>query len=891
MILNYLKKSKIFLLLLSLIFILFLLSACTEKSTDIETVLPDNEKPIEDLLKSVKDGISSLFLSSYQVNKYFAANYYPSLNGAVGDGVADDTKAIQSTLDKAEKNGGGVVYLKRGIYRITAPITIPENVTLRGDFISPTAKRPTDNGTLLLVEENSITLSKDLIKLKDNSSISDLSIWYESQQYENVKEYTYTISQTEGKSVSITNIAIINTFRGILLSSPACTNVLLKNIYLTALNTGIKVDYCIEKLDMENINFSPVYWINNSLTPKPENFIADNLNNYLNKCLTSIIIGTVKDMNIYNINLDTSFKGIEINVPYEINGKGFFSNINIKNSFIPLFLQNVSKSGIAFLNSVFRTTDLLNTYTIKTSDTFKSTVVFNSCVFPGQPVNTVNATGKGNFSFMNCNFISWREAALNITGGLFTSVNNNFVSDRTLGIFDTKTVGLFCNNLFSTDLLFEGGNVFETQSETEYIITPIKDDWVSIDDASPHVRNVIYNAKDFGLDSASPDNATAIQQAINKAYNEGGGVVFIPEGQYNVKSTLRLRPKVRLSGVSDDEGKKYSTVLKIEKDITNTAYFIYLDKNTSVTDIVIEYIGSYTLTDETAPTSYAFSSSQNSSDIYLENITLKNTHNGISLQNAKNVIIENVKGTVLKNGISLNECTGILVKNAIFDTRYANDNIIAYQKLLFHGIIIKGGSDIKLLNNSVTNADYAVYLDSEKFDILSEIPKLIINALFAKNVYAGVCVNNYDYAVIMNTAVDSLIFDKNAYHFITLNSNKGRTDLYNLIGSGEIKGSIYMRSGQVMVQSSIFNELGDVAVKTDGGTIDIFGSVFMKTPGTYHVEATEGVTTFMGNLVESSKDFAGVDEKYLKKYINKEAAYVDYYNIKRIDELNLQNMQ
>jgi hypothetical protein len=143
----------------------------------------------------------------------------------------------------------------------------------------------------------------------------------------------------------------------------------------------------------------------------------------------------------------------------------------------------------------------------------------------------------------------------------------------------------------------------------------------------------------------------------------------------------------------------------------------------------------------------------------------------------------------------------------------------------------------------------------------------------------------------VNSAVDSQIFDKNAYHFITMSSNNGRTDLYNLIGSGKISGSIYMRSGQVTVQSSIFDELGSTAVKTDGGTIDIFGSVFVKIPETYHAEASDGVTTFMGNLIESSKDFAGIDEKYLKKYIGKSAAYSDYYNIKRIDEKSLENTQ
>lgn len=46
--------------------------------------------------------------------------------GAVGDGVADDTSAIQSAINAAVVAGGGVVSFKAGIYRITAPLSLVE---------------------------------------------------------------------------------------------------------------------------------------------------------------------------------------------------------------------------------------------------------------------------------------------------------------------------------------------------------------------------------------------------------------------------------------------------------------------------------------------------------------------------------------------------------------------------------------------------------------------------------------------------------------------------------------------------------------------------------------------------------------------------------------------
>jgi hypothetical protein len=52
--------------------------------------------------------------------------------GAVGDGVADDTAAIQAAVDAVVAAGGGVVNLGAGTFKITSPITLQSDVVLRG---------------------------------------------------------------------------------------------------------------------------------------------------------------------------------------------------------------------------------------------------------------------------------------------------------------------------------------------------------------------------------------------------------------------------------------------------------------------------------------------------------------------------------------------------------------------------------------------------------------------------------------------------------------------------------------------------------------------------------------------------------------------------------------
>ena len=53
--------------------------------------------------------------------------------GAHGDALTDDTEVLRAALAKCRDNGGGVVYLPRGVYRITGQLTLPPRTVLRGE--------------------------------------------------------------------------------------------------------------------------------------------------------------------------------------------------------------------------------------------------------------------------------------------------------------------------------------------------------------------------------------------------------------------------------------------------------------------------------------------------------------------------------------------------------------------------------------------------------------------------------------------------------------------------------------------------------------------------------------------------------------------------------------
>jgi hypothetical protein len=53
--------------------------------------------------------------------------------GASGDGSQDDTGAIAQALERAGREGGGIIYLPRGLYKVTSLLRIPPKTILRGE--------------------------------------------------------------------------------------------------------------------------------------------------------------------------------------------------------------------------------------------------------------------------------------------------------------------------------------------------------------------------------------------------------------------------------------------------------------------------------------------------------------------------------------------------------------------------------------------------------------------------------------------------------------------------------------------------------------------------------------------------------------------------------------
>ena len=142
--------------------------------------------------------------------------------GVVGDGIADDSDAIQKAIDSLT-DGGIVVFPPSYKYKITKQITVNSYVFLKGS--EHMNERNIDKASVFYIyhgenEEDSCTF-----KMKISSGMSGFTFYYPNQDKEDALEpipYAWTIDTTKEvagntDNVYLENLMLRNSYQGIKL--------------------------------------------------------------------------------------------------------------------------------------------------------------------------------------------------------------------------------------------------------------------------------------------------------------------------------------------------------------------------------------------------------------------------------------------------------------------------------------------------------------------------------------------------------------------------------------------------------------------------------------------------------------------------------------------------
>lgn len=166
--------------------------------------------------------------------------------GAMGDGVTDDTAAIQAALNAAQSNGYTVV-IPAGIYLIKGALTVNSSITIRGAY-SAQADNSTQLGTIFYATSNS---SAPVITVQSADGgntplngvyISDIAIVGPGTSANRQAIYMkYVISEFHLRNINITHFLK----EGIYLDR--CYDGTLENVRV--LNTGTDGTYAAVHID------------------------------------------------------------------------------------------------------------------------------------------------------------------------------------------------------------------------------------------------------------------------------------------------------------------------------------------------------------------------------------------------------------------------------------------------------------------------------------------------------------------------------------------------------------------------------------------------------------------------------------------------------------------
>ena len=269
--------------------------------------------------------------------------------------------------------------------------------------------------------------------------------------------------------------------------------------------------------------------------------------------------------------------------------------------------------------------------------------------------------------------------------GCLTDVN---ITNCAKGIVIDKMNGVFPSSLSKSYI--EGGIVNNTESimklcgvEVKGKIKELKDDTIMVDDTDLSKYVIDYKAsyvkpasKVTVLDLPNGvfnDVAPKVQQALNKAASEGGGVVYIPAGVYCFNTPITIPAGVELRGATsvaqreiyyDNGGTLFLCYYGDDptNSVEDTAFITLGGDNAGLNGVMITYPENNPIADDTDLRNMysTYTVRGKGTGVYVVNSMISGSGYGIDFRNCDNHFIQNVTTCCYFNAYRLGGKNGIL---------------------------------------------------------------------------------------------------------------------------------------------------------------------------------------------------------------------------------------
>jgi len=580
-------------------------------------------------------------------------------------GTNDSRDGIQDLLTKLGNAGGGTLYLSEGKYKISGKLTIPHGVVLRGDWKKPEKGQPA-SGTILMAYFGRGTESEanSFITMEPSTGIYDMTIWYPEQKPDNITPYPPTILYGRqgywgNDYCNVRNVTLVNSYSGVILSrinGGGCPNVF--NLYGTPLDRGIEIDNIADVGRLDWIYFSPDYWADSGLPDSPSK------GHFYSERIRQNATGIVMRRNDWSYTCHADIEGYKIgfhaapSIASEgSNPNGHNYGMTFRNCGVGVLVESVSNAGIMFTRVKTENCET----GIEIADGAASTVQLLDCEFAATENAIKTASGASSrLMTQQCRITSGK---VSIAGGLYCSIDGDFENSAPQINIGAFARAILTGNRFSSAVDIKNNSLFECKIDHNPITLKKLPDFPEIKHKiTKPAKNTLYVVTDaeFGAkNDAVTDNTSAIQNALNKAGSEGGGIVFLPAGKYRVNGNLTVPTGVELKGASDVASvpKGQGSIIEIYagKNNPDGEPFLKLSGKSGIRGITFNYpetTSSMTVNTATLP-KYPYCIQATGEDVYIVNIGVRATYNGIDLFTypCDNHYVDYFAGHVFKNAI------------------------------------------------------------------------------------------------------------------------------------------------------------------------------------------------------------------------------------------------
>ena len=751
--------------------------------------------------------------------------------GADPTGAKDSTNAFKNAFSAAAKcresaTCGGTVYAPKGKYLITDRVDVHSYTSLVGDLEEGTTK-----GTILMIKHGagSTDINKAALYVQVMGSVRNVAFWYPDQKVDgsgNVTKYPPTIqfgaNGTDG--LTLENLYFVNSYTAMDFASARENNSIqfIRRIYGTPLHIGIYNNTNYDTIKMENINFSPKYWLNSGLSGVPS---KDTLNKALmnsSAMPAAIVFQRLDWFFLANVNIDGYYMGIRLQKSSHGGSEGEMFDSRITDCYYPIYAYYTKHL-------------VLSNVTLKATG--------------GGGARAIHLSEECDFdlSIHNSTISSNGDYAVYYGGSRALSISNSSVTGRIGKAKANAQVSVVGNSLSGTG--YEGCNLGDKAEVA-------KKDYNRRVVTKPKSKNLIKISA-----SQNTDITSKIKDAINKL-KATGGIVYIPNGVFNISDHIDVPSGIEIRGAvnwAHHRGYSGSTVLQTTYK-ENTIFT--LQSSSGINGLAIRQIDN----ENTASIKqYPYVIKGNGSNVYIMNVVLNTVWSGIDLSGCDNHYVEHIWGEFYNIGINVDggSKNGIIRDSHFTINVLYNTDMNGIKTALNNQTLIRlGNSSNENLLNIFTFGPGVGYL----FDGAKDFYAVGLGADYAdvgirlSSGATGTIINPLLVTRPTNTWFEKDIGGRSLYdhHYIESTSNySGFVKIYNSLNWGSNSGVAVSLAGvgDIHLSSGIIENSASPAIRTSNAAQSIVGMVIGQPQNTTKIQIDKGVSglTSIGNVCIDGK--------------------------------------